>query len=198
MVRLFMKQEYISMQNRIIVKDESGKDVFLIVGKWGRVGDALSLYSLDGNLIAEAKQTFLSIFPKFDLYYEGEKVASVVKRPGIRDPYFTVSKLNWVISGNFSEKRYTIRHYTELIMKLEKSHSYTGDFYSLLVMNEEHAPLCCLLSVIVDHYSPRRSSLRQLQLQSRYSLGFYQPVFGFSTFCHDLVVTNCRLSKKTD
>lgn len=180
MIRLFMKQEYVSMQDRIIVKNEQGEDIYLIAGRWGRVGDALTLYSMSGDIIAEAKQTFLSVFPKFDLYYDGDKIASVVKRPGLQNPYFTVSKLNWIISGNFKEKRYTIRHHTKLVMRLEKMYAYTGDFYNLTIMKNEDAAVCCLLSVIVDHYSPRRSGKSLLQMQDRYSFGFYQPGFGFS------------------
>lgn len=168
-----------SMQNRMIVKDESGQDRYLIVGKWGRAGDALSIYSLDGTRLAEAKQKKLSVFPTFDLKVNDKKIASIKKRPGLRgikQPYFTVSKLNWLITGNFVEQRYSVTHNTKVVMRLEKSYSFIGDFYSLQIEKEDWAPICCLISVVVDHYSPNKGSLWQQFTQRQASLGFLHPM----------------------
>jgi uncharacterized protein YxjI len=179
MVRLFIKEEYMSMQNRMIVKDESGKDTYLIVGKWGRAGDALSIYSLDGTRLAEAKQKKLSLFPTFDLKVNGEKVASIKKRPGlhgIKQPYFTVSKLHWLVTGNFTEQRYSVTHHSKIVMRVEKNYSFIGDFYALRIEKEEMAPICCLLAVIIDHYSPNKETLWQQFTQKQASLGFLHPI----------------------
>lgn len=179
MVRLFIKEEYISMQNRMIVKNESGQDTYLIVGKWGRAKDSLSIYTLDGRRLAEAKQKKLSVFPTFDLLVEDTKIASIKKRPGLRgikDPYFTVSKLNWLVTGDFIEQHYTVRHNTQTVMKLDKNYSFIGDFYALQIEEEGLAPICCLLAVVVDHYSPKKGSIWQQFTQKQASLGFMHPM----------------------
>ena len=180
MVRLFMKQEFVSMQDRIIVKNEKGNDIYLIVGKWGRRGDALTLYSMSGELLAEAKQTLLSVFPTFDLYFKGKKIGTMVKRKGVRRPYYRIKKLNWLVTGNFLAQKYTIREKTKVIMKFEKSSSFTGDFYSLNIQDQKDAALCCLLAVIIDHYSiDKKPSFADLRLTG-HQLGFYQPLLGFT------------------
>jgi len=180
MVRLFMKQEFVSMQDRIIVKNEKGNDVYLIAGKWGRLGDSLSLYTMGGELLVEAKQTLLSVFPTFDLYVRGKKIGTVVKRPGIKRPYYRVKKLGWLVTGNFLAQRYTIREKTNVVMRFEKAASFTGDFYSLDISDKKNAPLCSVLAVIIDHYSFHRpTNLRNLRL-SGHQLGFYQPLLGFT------------------
>lgn len=180
MVRLFMKQEFVSMQDRIIVKSEKGKDVYLIVGKWGRRGDVLNLYNMSGELLVESKQTLLSVFPTFDLYVKGKKIGTMVKRKGVRRPYYRIKKMNWLVTGNFLAQRYTIREKTDVIMKFEKSSSFTGDFYSLNIKDEKNAALCCLLAVIIDHYSiDKKPTFGDLRL-SGHSLGFYQPLLGFT------------------
>lgn len=180
MVRLFIKEEYMSMQNRMIVKDVSGHDTYLIVGKWGRAGDALSIYSLDGTRLAEAKQKKLSLFPTFELKVNGERIGRIKKRPGIhgiKKPYFTVSRLNWLITGDFEAQKYTVRQQTNVIMRLEKNYSFIGDFYALRINKDEMAPICCLISVIVDHYSPsKRPSLWQQFTQRQARLGFLHPM----------------------
>lgn len=179
MVRLFIKEEYMTMQNRMIVKNEAGENIYLIVGKWGRLGDALSLYTLDGERLIEMKQKKLSIFPTFDLWINEEKIASVKKRPGIggiKQPYFKVTKFNWLITGDFVEQKYIVRHRSEIIMHLEKNISFTGNFYTLRIEKEEVAPLCCILSIVVDHYSPKKGSNWKEYAQKQASLGFLHPL----------------------
>ena len=180
MVRLFMKQEFVSVQNRIIVKNESGDDIYLIVGKWGRLGDTLSLYDMSGNLLVEAKQTLLSVFPTFDLYIKGKKIGTLVKRPGIRQPYYRIKKLDWRVTGNFLAQQYTIREKTKTIMEFTKTSSYTEDFYSLKISEKRDAPLCCVLAVIIDHYSFNRKKEKDGLRIKAHELGFHQPLLGYS------------------
>ncbi|CRH22351.1 hypothetical protein BN1423_310009 [Carnobacterium maltaromaticum] len=73
MIHIYMKEQYVARKERIIIKDEAGKDIYLITGKWGNVGDGLYLYKIDGTLVAEVKQTKLSLMPKFDIYLSGKK-----------------------------------------------------------------------------------------------------------------------------
>ncbi|WP_051237810.1 LURP-one-related/scramblase family protein [Lacticigenium naphthae] len=179
MIRVFMKQEFVSMRNRIIVKDSCGDDLFLIVGKWGRIGDSLSLYNMHGELLFEAKQTILSLFPKFELFEKNKKVGTLVKRPSLRAPYFTVHPMHWLITGNFEEQQYTIRDKAKVITRVEKTYSYVGDFYSLEIIDEEYAPISCILAVIIDHYSINRLTNFMRSPVKGYTLNVYQ---SFSNF----------------
>ncbi|MFC6464209.1 LURP-one-related/scramblase family protein [Marinilactibacillus sp. GCM10026970] len=178
MIRLFINHAYMSMQNRMIVKSASGQNTYLIVGKWGRAKDALSLYSMSGDRLVEAKQTLLSLFPKFDFYIEDQKKATVKKIPGIqglKKPYYVVSQLNWIITGDFVEQKYVVRSASGVIMRLEKNYSFQGDFYALTIEKEEYAPLCCVLAVIIDHYSAKRDTPWKQYKKEKYSLGFMHP-----------------------
>lgn len=178
MVRLYINDAYMSMQNRMIVKTPSGKDKYLIVGKWGRARDALSLYAMNGERLVEARQTVLSIFPKFDFYVDDQKLGTVKKIPGfqgLKQPYYLVSHLNWLVSGNFVERQYIVSHHKEVIMRVEKHYSFQGDFYVLEIEKEEYAPICCVLAVIIDHYSSEKDSIWQQYKKEKYSLGFMHP-----------------------
>lgn len=178
MSRLYINHAYMSMQNRMIVKTASGKDKYLIVGKWGRARDALSLYAMNGDRLVEAKQTMLSIFPKFDFYVNDQKLGSVKKIPGfhgLKQPYYLFSHLNWFISGDFVEQQYVVRHHTEVVMHVEKHYSFQGDFYILDIEKEEYAPICCLLAVIIDHYSSEKDTLWKQYKKEKYSLSFMHP-----------------------
>lgn len=157
MIHLYMKQDYLFVKNNIIVTDEIGKNRYLIVGKWGRVGDGFSLYDMNGNLIIEVKQTLLSLFPKFDLIVAGNKVASIKKYRGIKGPYFKVSPLKWVVKGDFENNRYRIRDGRETIMEMEKAYLSFGDFYALSINQQNNVPICLCIAVIVDNLTLTRT-----------------------------------------
>ncbi|PRY83662.1 LURP-one-related/scramblase family protein [Alkalibacterium olivapovliticus] len=179
MVRLFIKKEYETIQDRMIVTTESGDKLYLIVGKWGRLGDKLSVYSMDGKRIVEARQVVLSVFPKFRLYQDGIKIGTIKKRPGLqglKNPYFTVTRLNWMITGDYDKQIFTVRRFTKKILTIEKSVSFTGEFYILNFENETIAPVACLISQLLDHYEQSKENTWNDMKQEKYSLSFMHPV----------------------
>lgn len=152
-----MKEQYVARKERIIVKDEFGKDIYLVTGKWGNIGDGLYLYKLDGTLIAEVKQTKLALFPKFDLYLSGEKVCSISKYQGLKNPYFHVTRIHWLVTGDFVKGHYKITHLTKTVMTMEKAYLASGDLYALAIQREQDLPLCICIALILDHWAIRRT-----------------------------------------
>lgn len=180
MVRLFIKKEYETIQDRMIVTSDSGEKLYLIVGKWGRLGDKLSVYSMNGKRIVEARQVVLSVFPKFRIYQDGNKIGTIKKRPGLqglRKPYFTVTRLNWVITGDYDEQIFTVRRFTKNILTIEKHVSFTGEFSILTFENQNIAPVACLISQLLDHYGQDKAPLWNDLKQEKYSLSFMHPVW---------------------
>lgn len=156
MVRLYMKEEFVSKQEKIIVKNHAGEDIFLAVGTWGRVGDSISLYAMNGSLLVKVKQVTLSLMPRFDLYVRDEKIGTITKHVAFSKTYFKISKLNWIISGDFEHARYQVRQHAKTIMEMEKNCFARGDFYTLTIPEPHHAPICVVVALIVDHYARKR------------------------------------------
>ena len=50
-----------------------------MVGRWGTKGDALSLYRLDGTLVASIKQISFTFGTRFEIYKDFEKVGTLQK-----------------------------------------------------------------------------------------------------------------------
>lgn len=180
MVRLFVNKEYQTLQDRMIVKDTAGEKIYLIVGKWGRLGDRLTVYSMDGKRIVEARQVKLSVFPKFRLFQDGKKIGTIKKRQGLRGmahPYFTVTRLNWIITGDYDKQIFSVKRFGKQILSIEKCVSFTGEFYILDFQNEKIAPVACLISQLLDHYGQNKSTVWNDMKQQKYSLSFMQPVW---------------------
>lgn len=156
MIQLYMKEEFISKQEKVIVKNQAGEDIFLAVGTWGRLGDSISLYAMNGSLLVKVKQVTLSFMPRFDLYVREEKIGTITKHVAFSKTFFKISKLNWTITGDFERARYQIRQQSKIIMEMEKNCFARGDFYTLTIPEPHHAPICVVLALIVDHYARKR------------------------------------------
>lgn len=79
MSEFFIQDRQLSRVTRTIVKDETGKSLFLMVGRWGTKGDALSLYRLNGQMVASIKQISFTFGTRFEIYKDFEKVGTLQK-----------------------------------------------------------------------------------------------------------------------
>ena len=70
MSEFFIQEKQLGRATRTIVKNEKGHSLFLMVGRWGTKGDALSLYAMNGDLVAHIKQISLTFGTRFELYKE--------------------------------------------------------------------------------------------------------------------------------
>ncbi|MER2064566.1 MAG: hypothetical protein ABS873_07920, partial [Alkalibacterium sp.] len=149
-------------------------------GNGGRLADKLSVFSMDGTRLLDIRQVTLSIFPKFYFYHDSEKIGTLKKRPGLRgikNPFFTLTRLNWVITGDYEKKRFTVRHLGKKIGTIDKNISYMGEFYTVNSFSEEEAPIACAVTVLLDHYAENKELGWKRRQQQKYSLGFMHPIW---------------------
>ena len=69
----FYSRTTVRKVTRTIVKDQAGRSLFLLVGRWGTRGDALSLYAMNGEILASIKQVSWTFGTRFELYQRFEK-----------------------------------------------------------------------------------------------------------------------------
>lgn len=168
MVQLFIKEHIYSNTKRHIVKNENRRDLFFIEGNWGRKGSTIELYTLNGNRLIEVKQQTLSVFPKFKLIINGNSMGYIKKKPRLfRPPYYDVTDFKWRASGNFRKQEYKVKRKRKLIMTVDKAVTSFGDFYTLDIVEPSHATLCCVLAVIIDHYSINKQSRKKRSEQQQ-------------------------------
>ena len=82
MRQLYIRDRSSDLHGTTVIRDKNGKSCYLLVGKWGMRYDALSLYAIDGALLAEVKQLTLGLLPKFALYVNRQRVGTIGKGLG--------------------------------------------------------------------------------------------------------------------
>lgn len=176
MIQLFVDEDR-NKSHRFTVRDDSGNILYLIEGYWGKKDDIVNLFSLNGNLLLQAKQVNMSPFFKFDLIHEQEKVGSFRKHPGffgLRDAFFTIQPKDWIIKGDFEILNFTTFKNGQEIIKTSKLLKEANYLYSLKVKREEDLVLASLLSILLDHYSRKKGNdiAYDKLSQKNYNLGF--------------------------
>ncbi|AVK64569.1 hypothetical protein C5Z26_10820 [Lactobacillus sp. CBA3606] len=160
-----------------VIRDAHDQSHYLLVGRWGRRQDALSLYAIQGELLAEIKQTSLGILPKFDLYYNRQNVGSISRTFGFWHEMIYVRKLRWIIMGSLNTESYRIYHGTELVMTMRPVVTTNGEAFELTITDQVTEPLCICIAAILDHW--RKPTNRN---QQRATTDGYHVTFGESNY----------------
>lgn len=149
----FIQEQQLSNVTRTLVKDEDGKSIFLLVGRWGTRGDALSLYAMNGELVASIRQTSFAFGSRFELYKGFEKVGVLRKILNLNADFYYIQHLHWTVLGDIKNHHYSIYQVNHnKIMEMSKATLFSGDYFSLVVTNDEDAPLCICVAAVLDYW----------------------------------------------
>lgn len=154
MTNYYIRQDLLSSNSRTIIKNQKGEPIYLMVGRWGMRGDVLSLYQMNGDIVASIKQANFAfkLGSRFDLYHEFEKVGTLQRILSFNRDFYYVHRLGWVVTGDIANQQYAIYYLNRRIMTMEKATLTTGDFYSLEIPDEEDAPLCICIAAVLDYW----------------------------------------------
>lgn len=155
--QLYLRDRATDPSGATVIFDSTGIKRYLLVGKWGMVRDALSLYAMDGQLIGEIKQLSLGILPRFAIYVHHEKIGSISKSLGFVREVIYIHHLHWIIVGNPFADRYRVYKGGRLVFVLEPVEKTGGYYHQLTVMNEEEEPAAILVASILNTWA-RHSS----------------------------------------
>ena len=107
MSEFFIQEQQLGKVTRTIVKDQAGRSLFLLVGRWGTRGDALSLYAMNGEILASIKQVSWTFGTRFELYQRFEKVGTLRKLFNLNADFYYVQGLHWAVVGDIKAHQYS-------------------------------------------------------------------------------------------
>ena len=153
-MRYVMRQKMLSFGDDFVIKDESGNDVFLIVGKVFSVGHQLSFQDPAGNELVAIRQQLLTWGPTYELSKDGQPFAVVQKE------LFNFFKYRFTIDvpgpndleaeGNFLDHEYAISRGAETIATVSKQWFTLTDTYGVEIAEGEDDVLVLAITVVID------------------------------------------------
>lgn len=170
MPEFYIQDKQLSNITRTVVTDEKGQFLFLLVGRWGTKGDALSLYQMNGNLVASIKQISWTFGKRFEIYENYTKVGSLQKIFNWPGDFYYIPRLNWSVYGEIYNHHYKIRRFNEEIMQMNKAVFLTGDYYMLEIPDPNNAPTCICVAAIMDYWLYNRNRKKKAALYFDFKL----------------------------
>lgn len=150
---LYLRDHSTDLHGTTIIRDAQGKSCYLLVGKWGMHHDVLSLYAINGELLAEVKQLSLGLLPKFALYQHRKRVGTVGKSFGFVRQIVYIRGLNWIIVGSPLGSRYRVFGAGKLVFALNPV-QFSGSYcHELRVTKQDDEPLAILVASVLDHWA---------------------------------------------
>ena len=166
MTTYYIEDHLLSARVRVFIKDERMRPVLLLVGSWGVKGDSLSIYDLEDKRLAKVVQTSFSPNPKFDLFVEDKKVASLRRAVSLRNDYYWISRVKWLAVGNNKYKRYRISHFGQEISQAGIIRIEGKTFFKIKVTKEEDGPLALCILAVLDYWVRKDYKIEELSFHN--------------------------------
>ena len=148
-MKLYIKEKVFSWGDKFTVKDEAGRDKYVVEGEVFSWGKKLHVYDMLGREVAFIKQEVWSFLPRFYVFCGDRRVAQIKKEFTFLFPRYSIDGLGWEINGSFMAHDYESTKSGRTIVTIRKEWMTWGDSYELDVVNpaDEIVALAVVLTI---------------------------------------------------
>jgi uncharacterized protein YxjI len=159
-----MRQKLLSWGDDYVIRDEEGRELYLVDGKAISWGGQLSFNDLDGRELAFIKQKLLKLSPTYEIHRNGA-VAAVVKQElfALLHHRFTVDVPgpdDLEAKGDFLDHEYVFTRGGREVAMVSKRWFALADTYGVEVAEGEDDVLILASAVVVDQACHRGDGKR--------------------------------------
>jgi uncharacterized protein YxjI len=163
-VRYLMRQKLLSWGDDYVIKDEEGRELYLVDGKAISWGGQLSFRDLDGRELAFIKQKLFKLSPTYEIHRSGT-LAAVVKQElfALLHHRFTVDVPgpdDLEAKGDFLDHEYVFTRGGREVATVSKRWFALADTYGVEVAEGEDDVLILASAVVVDQACHRDDGKR--------------------------------------
>ncbi|HEU4629896.1 MAG TPA: LURP-one-related family protein [Gemmatimonadaceae bacterium] len=153
-MRYVMRQKLLALGDDFHIRDEAGRDAYVVDGKVFSFGSKLSVRDMRGTELAFIKQKLLSWGPTYEIYRD-QRLAAVVKKQlfALFHHRFTVDVPgpdDLEAEGDFTDHEYEFRRGGQVVATVSKRWFSWTDTYGIDVAPGEDDVLILASAVVVD------------------------------------------------
>lgn len=149
-MRLFIKQQVFSLNDKFSVKDENQVDHFYVEGEFMTLGKKLRLFRSDHQEVIYIEQQLWKWLPEFDLFSGDEKVATIKKDLALFKNNYTIEGPDWEIEGSITAHDYVIKSQGKVIADINKKFLSWGDTYEIIIHDDSQLHLLLGIVIVID------------------------------------------------
>ncbi len=154
-MRYHLKERAFHLTETFLVRDDSGRAVMEVRGKFFHVGDDLLIYDTATHQeIGRIKQHIISFLPSYDIYRNGERWANVHEQIHLFGEKFKIKGANgevFHIQGNVWNWDFTISNQQgDLLASVNRRLSVFRDSYAIDVVSGVDVPFVIALAIVIE------------------------------------------------
>ncbi len=149
-MKLYIKEKVFSWGDKFTVKDEAGRDKYVVEGEVFSWGKKLHVYDMNGCEIAFIKQEVWSWMPRFYVFCGDRQVAEIKKEFTFFFPKYSIEGLGWEIDGQFMAHDFEITRNGQRIVTITKEWMTWGDSYELDIANPADEIVALAVVITID------------------------------------------------
>lgn len=148
-MKLYIRQKVFSWKDKFFVKDQNGRDKYMVEGELFSFGKKLHVYDMSGNEVAFIQQKVFSFLPRYFVFVADREIAEIVKQFSFFRPKYEVRGLNWQVEGDFFAHNYVIYDGNACVVEINKEWMTWGDCYELDIASgaDEIVALATVLAI---------------------------------------------------
>ncbi|WP_208559807.1 LURP-one-related/scramblase family protein [Marinilactibacillus kalidii] len=149
-MKYYIKQKVFSFRDQFSVRDDSERMLYRVEGKVLSLGSKLHIYNTYDEEIIYIEQKLLRFLPEYDLYQNGEKVATVKKDFNFFKNNYAIIGPDWDVEGSFMAHNYVIKQNGSVIAAINKEWLSWGDTYAIDILDKEQTELLLGVVIVID------------------------------------------------
>lgn len=149
-MKLYIKQEVFSWNDKFYIKDERGNDKYYAESEIFTWGKKLHVYDMSDNEVAFIAEKLFTWLPKYTISVNDIEIAEIVKEFTFLKPKYSINGLNWNVEGSYWEHDYSIYDNGREIVSIEKEWFTWGDSYMLNIADPRYEIPALAVILIID------------------------------------------------
>ncbi|API90217.1 hypothetical protein BKP56_01900 [Marinilactibacillus sp. 15R] len=150
MVKYYIKQKVFSLKEQFTVKNEDEQDAYYVEGKLFTLGSKLHIYNTNNEEILYIEQKIWRFLPEFDIYQQGELVATIKKEFRFFKNDYSINGPDWDIEGSVMAHDYVIREREKVVADISKKWLSWGDSYAIDIQDNSQKELLLRAVIVID------------------------------------------------
>lgn len=157
-----IKERVFTLTNKFRIDSLDRGPGYEVVGRFFSIGNKLKIYDDRGKEVLYIKEKLLKILPKYEIYKDGRRLATIKKKLTAFKPKFTINSSygKLYIEGDILHHDFRIVRKGRTVARISKRWVSVSDTYSVEIADDIDHPFILGLVIVLDQifYDGRKSS----------------------------------------
>ncbi|CAM3610732.1 LURP-one-related/scramblase family protein [Erysipelothrix urinaevulpis] len=148
-MKLYIKQKVFTYKDKFEVRNEHFDLEYKVAGKLFALSKRFNVEDSKGKRVASIKKKIFTFRPHYKITI-GDETYTLKRNITFFKHKYVMSNLNWVTSGDFINRKYSIKDKNTTIMSMQKQWFKWGDSYELSINHQQNALLSLCIAIAID------------------------------------------------